>query len=58
MSSEGNVSNLCRTLVFLAVSAVIIINEGLTGGPGRAITQDSRAICENAKALFSVFFHL
>lgn len=57
MSSEGNVTERCK-LIFWALSAVLVITDGLTGSPGRAITKDSAAIYEYAKALFYVSFHL
>lgn len=57
MSSEGNATEYCK-IIFQAISAVLVINDGLTGSPGRAITKDSAPIYENAKALFYLSFHL
>lgn len=39
MSSKGNVTQHCK-LILWAISAVLVINVGLTGSPGRAITKD------------------
>lgn len=57
MSSEGNATEHCK-LKFCAVSAVLVINDELSVGPGRAISIAISYIAAESKAQCYPSFHL